>query len=267
MLKQYFFLFLILLSCLKADAQSAPNFTVTDSWGVTHNLYEDYLDQEKTVVLKIFFVACPPCNLIAPHLEPLYQDWGGGQGDVQFIELSIRQNDTNAQVNTYKTTHGTTYPAVGGQGNSVPATTPYTDGTFGPWTGTPTFVVIAPDRSLVYDVYGNNTQGTIAALDAAIASTGAQGLPTAIEPPIQKSVASLISSLVSNELALNVEAHTELMISIISPAGKEMSVARHNSVKGIPVRVDVSSLTEGAWICRIKDSQNRFMASYLFVKI
>src|SRR3990170_4750235 len=106
----------------KVNSQTAPNFTVTDSWGNTHRLYEDYLDKGTTVLLKIFYVACPPCNMIAPHLEPLYQDWGAGLADVQFIELSIKQTDTNPMVNTYKTTHATTYPAAGGQGNSVPAT-------------------------------------------------------------------------------------------------------------------------------------------------
>lgn len=266
-LKQYIFLLLLLLVWMKGDAQTAPDFTVTDSWGNNHNLYDDYLEQGKTVVLKIFYVACPPCNTIAPHLEPLYQDWGGGQGDVQFIELSIKQNDSNAQVNTYKTTHGTTFPAAGGQGNSVAATIPYTNGSFGPWTGTPTFIVIAPDGSLEYDVYGSNIQGTITALDAAIAATGAEGLPTAVEDNIKRPGISLISNLVSNELVLNADTKdVGLMISILSPEGKEMSSSQHNAIKGIPVSVDISALSTGVWICRIEGPGRRFMASYLFVK-
>ena len=159
----------------RLSSQTAPDFTVTDSWGFSHSLYADYLNQGKTVLLKIFYVACPPCNAIAPHLEPLYQDWGGGFGDVQFLELSIRQNDSDIAVNGYKAAHHTTYPAAGGQGNSVAATVPYTNGTFGLWTGTPTFIVIAPDGTLDYDVYGVGIDGTIEALDAAIAATGADG--------------------------------------------------------------------------------------------
>ena len=130
----YIIVFLFLTGSYSLSGQSAPDFTVTDSWGVTHHLYQDYLDKDKTVVLKIFYVACPPCNSIAPFLEPLYQEWGGGHGDVQFIELSIKQSDTNAQVNAYKENHSTTYPAAGGDGNSVAATQPYTNGTFGIYT-------------------------------------------------------------------------------------------------------------------------------------
>ncbi len=76
-------------------AQTASNFTIADSWGTTHRLYEDYLDQGKTVLIKIFYTSCPPCNQIAPYLEPLYQEWDAGQGDVQFIELSILASDTD----------------------------------------------------------------------------------------------------------------------------------------------------------------------------
>lgn len=261
-------LFIFAVNWLGLSAQTAPDFTVTDSWGQPHSLYADYLNQGKTVVLKIFYVACPPCNSIAPFLEPLYQDWGGGQADVQFIELSIKQNDTDAMVNNYKSMHGTTYPAAGGQGNSVAATIPYTNGTFGLWTGTPTFVVIAPDGTLDYDVYGVGNSGTVAALDAAIAATGADGSITAVENTIHEEAITLVSNLVANELTLQSKDFSgDFRIEILNPFGHSAMKLNGTMTKGTDVKLDVSELTAGTWICRINDQYNRIMASYLFVKI
>src|SRR4030095_2264533 len=172
-----FFIFFICLT-LVAGAQVAPDFMVTDSWGTPHKLYDDYLNKGKTVVIELFFASCPPCNRMAPYVEALYQDWDGGQGDVQFIELSILATDTDAKVNSYKSNHFTTYPAAGGSGVSVQAAAPYKSGTFGPYTGTPTFIVIAPDKTLEYGVSGSNDQATIDSLNAAIQRTGAQKLAT-----------------------------------------------------------------------------------------
>lgn len=263
---RYFILLLCILAGSNLMSQTAPDFTVTDSWGTTHKLYEDYLDQGKTVVLKIFYVACPPCNAIAPHLEPLYQDWGGGQGDVQFIELSILQSDADAQINVYKNTHHTTFPAAGGQGNSVPATVPYKNGTFGLWTGTPTFVVIAPDRTLQYDVFGFGIDGTIAALDAAIEATGAVGLGTATEDHAADIRVKLLSTVVTNELFLQVVQNSDLMISIINPLGQVCKEDKVYAFKHEPLNIDISSLSTGTWICHIADKEKGITASYLFVK-
>ena len=151
----------------------APDFTVTDSQGQPHQLYADYLNQGKTVVIKLFFTYCPPCNAIAPLVEPLYQAWGGGNGDVEFISLSTKNDDTSADVAAYKANHGHTFPGVGADGGSLAASLPYRNGTFGLFFGTPTFVVIAPDGSVNFDVRGSNQPATIAAVDAAIAATGA----------------------------------------------------------------------------------------------
>ncbi len=172
--------FLILLFTLAADkisSQQAPNFTITDSDGTTHQLYEDYLDKGITVAIKFFFVDCPPCNSIAPHVQTLYEDWGEGVFDVQFLELSDKSWDNNTDVADYKTLHSLTFPGVGQDGGSLDAVEPYKDGTWGSWKGTPSFAVIAPDKSVVYNTGGIGTSGRIANLDAAIAATGAIGDP------------------------------------------------------------------------------------------
>ena len=164
----------ILLAIAQLSAQPAPDFTITGTNNQQHILYADYLDQGKTVVLKIMFVACPPCNSIAPDTEVLYQDWGGGSLDVEFFSLSNKSFDSNADVLGYEQNHNLTYPGAGADGGSLVAVAPYENGTYGPFFGTPTFVVIAPDGTVTYDVVGPGNSGTITALDAAIEATGAR---------------------------------------------------------------------------------------------
>ncbi|MEP7195791.1 MAG: redoxin domain-containing protein [Saprospiraceae bacterium] len=160
----------ILLLCLPLflNATKAPNFTVTDYNNKTHTLYADYLNKEKVVVLKIFFVDCPPCNAIAPLVQPAYSRWGAGTGRVQFFELSTMGGESNSYVKTYANKYGITFPGVGADGGALAAVAPYSDNkTFGSWYGTPTFVVIAPNGEVNYRVpFGNND---IVSLDSAIA--------------------------------------------------------------------------------------------------
>ncbi len=151
----------------------APDFSVVDIQAGAHNLYADYLNEGKTVLLDIFYTTCPPCNSIAPLLEPLYQEWGAGDYDVEFFSLTDKNSDTDPLVATYHTNHGSTFNAISRDGGSLDAVQPYKNGSFGPWMGTPTFVVIAPDGSVQYGVAGGNDEATIEAIDAALAATGA----------------------------------------------------------------------------------------------
>ncbi len=250
-----------------SSAQTAPDFAVTDSWGNTHQLYADYLDQGKTILLKVFFVDCPPCNAIAPFMEPLYQKWGAGFADVQFIELSVLQSDSDTKINGYKASHNTTFPAVGGQGGSVAAVAPYKTNMFGQYTGTPTFVVIAPDRTVNYDVFGPNHQATIDALDEAIEATGATGLNTATAHPETKLPLTLESNIIDDIIILNYQgSSTNLNVSIVSVTGQKYTSARFPIGSGDPVRLNVDGLTQGTWILHVQDLTTRIVASYLFVK-
>ena len=175
--------FLFILVTFQLSGQNAPDFTISDSGGQSHTLYEDYLDKGTTVVIKFFFVQCPPCNAIAPNVQALYEDWGEGQGDVEFFELSTMSGDSNAEIIEYKNRHGITFPGAGGEGNALAAIAPYRAGTFGVFFGTPSFAVISPDGSVVYNTGGAGTAGRIANLDAAIEATGAVGI-AAPEPSV-----------------------------------------------------------------------------------
>lgn len=118
-------------------------------------------------------------------MEPFYQEWGAGNYDVEFFELSDKNFDTDALVNAYQDQYDETFIGVGKDGGSLAAVAPYKSGQYGPWLGTPTFIVIAPDGTFQYDVDGPNNPATIEALNAAIAATGA--VKPEIEQPVSVS--------------------------------------------------------------------------------
>ncbi len=153
---------------VSASAQLAPDFTITDTDGESHTLYSDYLDQGFTVVIKIFFVACPPCNSIAPSVQQKYVDWGEGEYDVQFMELSNKTWDNNSNVATFKANHGITFPGAGNDGGGYDAQSLFTSGDFGPFFGTPSFYVIAPDGTVA-------VAPNLFSVEEAIVATGAMG--------------------------------------------------------------------------------------------
>ncbi len=169
MLRSFIFFFLSLLS-LPLFSQLAEDFTVTDYNNVDHSLYADHLDQGQTVVIKIFFTSCPPCQAQAPGFQEFYENWGSGTADVEFFEISNKSFDSNNSVKNYANTYGTDMPGVGKNGGSLEAIEQFTSGTFGPFFGTPTYAVIAPDGTVQWDV-------GFAGIETAIENTGAIGPP------------------------------------------------------------------------------------------
>ena len=153
--------FLVLSTSLAAT--QAPDFTVTDSDGNTHNLYADYVNQDKVVVLEIFFTTCPPCATHAPHWQALYENVQSQYpGQVEFFMLSDKSADINTLVSQYKIDKNLTMPGVGSQGGSLEAVQPYKSGQFGPFYGTPTFVIITPGTGeMIYDVRGGGASSTM----------------------------------------------------------------------------------------------------------
>ncbi|HLF65583.1 MAG TPA: redoxin domain-containing protein [Saprospiraceae bacterium] len=164
-MKHYLYLVLFLLPA-SILSQSAPDFTVTDIHGQEHTLYSQYLAQGKTVMLKIFYSTCPPCNAQADALQALYVEWGMGAHDVQFIEVSNKTWETNQTASGYASSHGITFPTVSATGGSIAVVNAYVNGGFGGFSGTPTYIVISPDGTVNWDV-------ELVDLDAALTITGA----------------------------------------------------------------------------------------------
>lgn len=141
----------------------APDFTITDSNGKTHNLYADYVNKGKVVVLEIFFTTCPPCATHAPHWQSLYESVKNDYGSqVEFFILSNKNADLNSAVAQYKVNKSLTMPGAGSDGGSLAAVQPYENGQFGTFYGTPTFVVITPGTGeVIFDVRGSGASSTM----------------------------------------------------------------------------------------------------------
>lgn len=169
---------IILNFSILLTAQSYPDFTITDTNGNQHTLYADYLNQNKVVVIKLFFVACPPCNAIAPEFQEKYEEWGEGTGNVEFFELSTQSWDNNVDVAGYKSLHGITAPGAGTDGGGKNAVLPIISGEFGTYFGTPSFAIIAPDGSVQYPVFLNEEMNP--AIEAALEIESNYIQPTSI---------------------------------------------------------------------------------------
>lgn len=153
-------------------AQQAPDFTVTDSEGKEHTLYEDYLNQGKTVVIELFFTFCPPCQVSAPMVQGHYEYFGSGEKKVEFIKLSTKNTDTDALINEFKRTYGTTFPAAGKEGGADIARKTYEDGTYGTLYGTPAFIIIDTMGNVSYRVPLNKLRDSITTISGHIDDGG-----------------------------------------------------------------------------------------------
>lgn len=153
-MKRIFTCLCLLAAChvLVFSQKLAPDFTATDTEGITHSLYADYLAENKLVVVHLFFVNCPPCNQIADDLGTLYKKLGEGKGKVQFLEFSILSGDTNEEIRNYKSDHKLTFPSFGYAGGSDKVFNDYTDQKVGAYSGTPHFTLVKPDGTYVYDI-------------------------------------------------------------------------------------------------------------------
>ena len=205
-----FVIVIFLLFTLRLMGQLAPNFNVKDTGNKTHRLYEDYLDQGKVVVFKVFFVNCPPCNTIAPAVQQKYVEWGSGNGNVQFIEMTNKIGDTDPYVIGYKNKHGLTFPSISSDGGALTAIIPYTDGTFGLWSGTPLFVVIAPNKTVHYDVLFSNLNTIIGIAGGTIAkppTTVNLGITSPVNP-LPPGVSYILKSANSTSPKYNITSLT-----------------------------------------------------------
>ena len=116
----------------------APDITVTDLNGNSHNLYS-YLNSGKIVVLELFSTTCGHCQQYAAGTENAYQIYGPSGLDVaEFIGLEVNSSTTNANVASFATTYGVGFPLC----NDISATAINYQLYY-----TPSYYVIFPDST------------------------------------------------------------------------------------------------------------------------
>lgn len=257
--------FCLALNMISAQ-QTAPDFTVTTVHGEEFNLYSE-LDAGKTVILDIFFVNCPPCNSIAPFIQDLNIKWGDGDADVEFISLT--DVDTNEEILPYEALHSLTFPAAGRDAGGTEAVTPYTSGTFGQFFGYPTLVVIAPDRTMNYDIWGSSDQNTSDLLDAAIAATGATGEALSVYESDDVTAIKAYPNPVVNELQVTFElAQTnDVNVFVMDAAGKLVSEIQKGKFGAgeQTISIDFSTFNTGTYFVELRNN-SELLSSFNVVK-
>lgn len=136
-----------------ANAQTPPDFTVTDSDGNTLSLYST-LASGKTIMLDFFFTTCPPCIANADNIEHIYQEFGAGSGN--FDIWGINDRNSNAEINAYKSQYGVTNPCVSGTEGGGNAVVNSYSSSYN-FTGFPTYAVICADQSVTWDIWPIST--------------------------------------------------------------------------------------------------------------
>lgn len=141
-----FRLYMLLFSCapLWIHAQvgnPASDFTVTDTEGETHQLY-DYVEAGKVVVLDFYYTTCGPCQFYSPQVNLAYQKYGCNTANVVFI--SIDYNDSDAEVVAYDSEYSIEFPSVSGlEGGGNDVVSQYGI------LGFPTFYVIDSTKTII----------------------------------------------------------------------------------------------------------------------
>jgi thiol-disulfide isomerase/thioredoxin len=74
--------------------KAAPDFKVTDIYDQTHQLYADYLDQNKYVFIDFFTPTCPSCQELAPKVDTVFKEFGCNYGDIIFLGIETHYSDS-----------------------------------------------------------------------------------------------------------------------------------------------------------------------------
>lgn len=134
------------------------DFTVTDTHGVEHHLY-DITASGKYVFLDFFFRNCGPCQQTSRYFYQLYETYGENQEYTYMLSLS--PIDNNATITEFENLYNGGFPPPPGAGTEGGA--PAVVNNFG-ISAFPTYCIIGPDnRLLVGDIWPVSGMGSFEA--------------------------------------------------------------------------------------------------------
>ena len=126
------------------NGSTVSDFTVTDSQGNSHTLY-DITSTGKYVFLDFFFTACGPCQQTQTYFNELHDKYGCNDGDI-FVMSINNGNDNNAQVDAFEQQYGGPWhhsPVVSNEGGGQAVDTDFGISQY------PTYVLIGPDNKMI----------------------------------------------------------------------------------------------------------------------
>lgn len=258
-MKQLFTLFLTALFALSLQAQvsltEAPDFTVTDIHGESHNLYS-ILDQGKYVMVDLYAYWCGPCCNTAPSIKQTYLDFGCNTADLYVIGLEA--DGTLAQTEDFELNCGSEggHPVASGlDGGGSDAVDAFAPAAF------PTIILIAPDRSIVeQDIWPYTTSGTEALLNG----YGIQKAECAVVSNVTETAffgqVEVSPNPFSNEVRIAFELNeaAEVRIDVLNLLGQSLFTVQAGDLAAgaqlIPV--NTAGLAEGTYFVRINAGEH-----------
>lgn len=126
------------------DGDEVNDFTVTDVYGNTHNLY-NYTAAGKYVYMDFFYSACGGCQGFMPIFNELYDKYGCNEGDLICISMNSGY-DKDAEVITFENNYGGSFhhaPAIGLDGDCEAVIVDFDPIYY------PAVCLIAPDNTMV----------------------------------------------------------------------------------------------------------------------
>lgn len=270
-MKQFLFTILfsigITISFAQVGAYSVgdvvDDFTVTDTYGNVHNLYE-ITASGKYVVLDFFFTTCIPCQQTQKHFNHLHDKYGCNEGEVYTLSISGHPYDNDQNVNAFEEAYGGQYkhsPAVSPEGNGAAVTSNFGISAF------PTYCIVGPDNKLaVRDIW---PIGTVTTFENAFPADfnpepmectedGEMGLLD-----LNGQVFSLYPSVSNGQINVDLAQAADSKISIYNMAGQIVYSNSYKAKKNIQLNLN---LNPGVYILKVNTTDNKTSTQRFIIK-
>lgn len=245
---------LIAFTLSTSFAQTAPDFTFTDTNGDSHTLSEA-LAEGKVILLDFFFVDCPPCNTWAPELEQIVEDYQGTTLEVW--AMSDRDSDAYLSSSIFASSHEN-HKVGGSEGGGAEVVNLFSNN-FN-FTGFPTYAIVCNDNSITWDVWpisaGANEIRAYLTEDCGV---------TDLAPP---SAISTIEGLNNTQvypnpatdrvsLAFDLDQSTNIEVELYNTLGQVVKSipATEYSTGNQVITFDVNTLSKGIYVLKMQSEK------------
>ncbi|MFA5620147.1 MAG: T9SS type A sorting domain-containing protein [Weeksellaceae bacterium] len=226
---------------------TVDNFTVIDTKGVEHTLY-DITASGKYIFIDFFFVTCPPCQATQKYFNELHEKYGCNQGEVYTLSISDVPENTNAAIEQYEATYGGPFihgPAAGIEGNGIQA------GNNIGIIAYPTYFLVGPDNKLInkdiWPVY--NVQTYESAFPPGFNPAPMDCDEAMGTSELESQMFSLYPSVSDGNFSLSLTKNSNAEVSIFNMAGQQVYQNTFKSVKNIHLNL---SLSPGVYVVKVQ---------------
>jgi len=235
----------LLISYFKGMAQMyAPDFSLTNTSGVTYNLYEQ-LNSGKVVVLDFFSISCLTCQEGIPFLDSIYQAHNSGEGALTVWGIES-QEGTEEEIIQFMIDYGGTFNGFATIGHEEILAEDMYDITY-----TPQYVVVCTD-GMMKKVPKSNI---IPVINHCFTSS----LPTIYETATPE--VKIFTTLSEISISHNFSENEKIQVELFDILGRKHFQGEFSGTNEIVI--ERKNLPAGIYFIRLQDS-NKNIASEKF---